>query len=285
MNNSKEWFEKFEKGYLLKGSKKGPKSVIFAGIHGNEVCGVEAFYNIVPGLTIDSGEVYFVFGNPEAIKKNIRLTEFNINRVFREAKFYNSKIKKTYEYKRAQYLKRFLNKAEVLLDIHSTTNPGSKPFIICEKNANKITPYFPKSFMREVGGFSDIEPGATEDYMNFNDKIGITVECGQHNDPKSIEIAKATILSFLKIREHVIHKEKLTKNVRPVMKVQTLYLTKSDSFSLKKQFVDFSPIKKGTVIGTDGTEVIKSDRDGIIVFAHNCKGVSQEAFILGKKLD
>ena len=279
-----KWFEKFEKGYLLKGLKQGPKSVIFAGIHGNEVCGVEAFYDIVPNLRLDAGEVYFVFGNPEAIKKNTRFTEFNINRAFREAKFYNSKIKKSYEYKRAQYLKKFLNKAEVLLDIHSTTNPGSKPFIIAEKNSKNITQYFTKKFVREVRGFGDIEPGATEDYMNNGGKIGMTVECGQHEDLNAIEIAKDTLLAFLEARGHIISKKNKPKNIRPIFKVESLYLTKTENFILKKQFIDFSPIKKGTIIGADGEEIIKSDRDGVIVFAHNCKGVGQEAFILGKKL-
>ncbi|MBP6866152.1 MAG: succinylglutamate desuccinylase/aspartoacylase family protein [Candidatus Pacebacteria bacterium] len=282
--NKKEWFSKFEKGYLLKGQKPGPKSVIFAGIHGNEVCGVKAFYEIVPNLRLDSGEVYFVFGNPKAIQKNVRFTEFNINRAFRDAKLYNLKIKKTYEYKRAQYLKKFLNKAETLLDIHSTTNPGSKPFIICEKNANKITPYFTKRFVREVGGFGKIEPGATEDYMNDRGKIGITVECGQHNDPNSINIAEDTLIAFLKAQGHILDKTNTHKSTRPAFVVQSLYLTKTESFTLKKQFVDFSPIKKGAVIGTDGTEIRKSDRDGVIVFAHNCKGIGQEAYILGKKV-
>jgi len=282
--NKKDWFLKFERGYLLKGQKPGPKSVVFAGIHGNEVCGVKAFYEIVPNIKLDSGEVYFVFGNPKAIQKNTRFTEFNINRAFRETKFYNAKIKKTYEYKRAQFLKKFLDKSEVLLDIHSTTNPGSKPFIISEKNSKNITPYFTKKFVREVRGFGDIEPGATEDYMNNRGKIGITVECGQHNDPKSIEIAKNTISAFLTACGHIVSKKINTKNTRPVFEVQSLYLTKSETFSLKKQFVDFSPIKKGTVIGTDGTQVVKSERDGIIVFAHNCKGVEQEAYILGKKV-
>ncbi len=282
--NKKEWFLKFKKGYLLKGQKPGPKSVIFAGIHGNEVCGVEAFYEIVPNLKLDSGEVYFVFGNPKAIQQNKRFIEFNINRAFREAKFYNPKIKKTYEYKRAQVLKKFLNKSTALLDIHSTRNPNGKPFIICEKNSEKITPYFSKNFVREVSGFGDIEPGATDDYMNNRGKIGITIECGQHDNPHAIEIAKGALIDFLKARKHIVETRKIRAINRPVFQMQKIYITKSESFHLLRQFPDFTAIKKGVAIGVDGDNIVKSEMDGVIVFAHDCQGTGQEAFILGKRL-
>jgi succinylglutamate desuccinylase len=120
--------------------------------------------------------------------------------------------------------------------------------------------------------------------MNNGGKIGMTVECGQHEDLNAIEIAKDTLLAFLEARGHIISKKNKPKNIRPIFKVESLYLTKTENFILKKQFIDFSPIKKGTIIGADGEEIIKSDRDGVIVFAHNCKGVGQEAFILGKQL-
>ncbi len=282
--DKEEWFQKFSDGYLLDSGKPGPTSVIMAGTHGNEICGVKAFYQIVPTLNIEKGKVYFVFGNPRAIEQKVRLTEFNLNRTFRTANFYTKEIKKTYEYQRAQYLKKILTKADTLLDIHSTTNPGSKPFIICSKKGHKIATFLPKMFIREVWGFGDIEPGATDDFMDSKGKIGITVECGQHDDIKAVNLAKETILSFLIIRGHNENKVKNKQNKRPVFQMQRIYKNKSASFKLKKKFVDFSPIKKGALIGFDGLHPVNSDRNGVIVFAHDTHGQNEEAFILGKRI-
>jgi succinylglutamate desuccinylase len=265
-----------------KGLKPGKTSVIMAGVHGNEVCGVEAFKLILPNLEIQKGKVIFIFGNPKAIKKNQRYTEVNLNRLFSKGKNYNKKIKSSYEYKRSIFIKKFLNKADALLDIHSTTHKNA-PFIICEKNANKIINSFPKDFKRVLYNFNNIEPGGTEGYMNDMGKVGICIECGQHEEKKSIQNAVKAIQSFLVSQGH-IEGDKDIKFVREKIKMSGIYYTKTNQFVLKKKFKDFEPINKGQVIGTDGNEVVKAAKDGVIVFAHNSNQSGSEGFLLGKKI-
>ena len=53
--------------FIIEGSNPGPTSVILAGIHGNEPCGIIAFERILPSLKINSGKVIFEIGNPLAI--------------------------------------------------------------------------------------------------------------------------------------------------------------------------------------------------------------------------
>ena len=62
-----------------------------------------------------------------------------------------------------------------------------------------------------------------------------------------------------------------------------LYLTKSDSFTLSRQFDDFEGISKDEVIGTDGVREVRAEKDSIILFARNREQVSDEAFLLGEK--
>jgi len=44
--------------------KEGPKSVILAGVHGDERPGIEAFKEILPNLKIDKGIVWLGWANP-----------------------------------------------------------------------------------------------------------------------------------------------------------------------------------------------------------------------------
>lgn len=93
---------------IIKGKVPGKTSIIMAGTHGNETCGIVAFKKILPNLTVESGKVIFVLGNPKAIKMNTRFSELNLNRAFLPAHKYSKKNKNSYEYIRAQKLKKIL---------------------------------------------------------------------------------------------------------------------------------------------------------------------------------
>lgn len=266
---------------IIRGKKPGKTSIIMAGVHGNEICGVNVIASLLPDIYIEVGKVIFIIGNPKAVKKNVRFTEFNLNRAFLPASRYSNKIKKTYEYKRAQKLKKILNQGDALLDIHSTLHPN-KPFIICEKNALEIVSYFPKDFKRIVQGFDALEPGATDGYMTSRKGLGICVECGQHDSLLAANIAKKAILSFLSARGHTDSSKIKKINNREIVKMNYLYKTKSASFILNKNFSDFEKIKKGTLIGVDCDKNIKSPNDCVIVFAHNRDKKNEEAFLLGE---
>lgn len=271
-------YKKLFRGFLIKGTNKGPKSIIIAGMHGDEPCGVHAFLKILPKLQIDNGEVTFLIGNPKALGKNIRFTEYNLNRALRNAKYYSKKDKETYEYKRAQFLKKIMLRADVALDLHSTRNPG-KPFIICENNAFNIVDKFPENFVRRVSGFAKIEPGATDDFMNDNGKIGIGIECGQHDDPNAVNVAISAIDSFLHIRGHFKKMIQYKKPRRQTLKINKLYKTR-DNFVLTRVFQDFETIKAGTVVGYDAKRKISVNKKSVILFAHNCSKQNEEAFLL-----
>lgn len=267
---------------IVESSVAGPMSAIIVGVHGNEPCGPDALKKILPTLKLDAGTLYIILANPRALKEKVRFTEFNLNRAFKDTSEYKASIKKTYEYKRAQYIKRILNNVEATLDLHSTKNK-SDPFIICEKNALSLVSNFPKRITRTVSGFAKVQPGATDDYMYRHGKIGITVECGMHTDKRASNIAEQAIMTFLKNRGHIKDKKINTiKSNREHLTVKKLYITKTN-FVLAKEQDDFVWIKKGYVIGFDGTKKIIAPYDSYLLFAHNCNNSDMEAFLLAKK--
>lgn len=270
----------FEEIIQLDGKNDGPTSIILAGVHGDEKCAIEALEKTLLNFSIENGRVFFGYGNPRAIEENKRFIEANLNRMFKDDKLLSVDERKSYEYKRAQFLKKYLDKSEALLDLHASHTPNSKHFIICEKNSREVVKYLPGDFI--VSGFDALEPGGTDSYMNSNGKMGICMECGYIEDPESIKVAETGILAFLKARGHIANDEKVKKHTR--IHFDYLYKTKTNNFILAKSFDDFAEISKGQLIGIDGGEEIIAERDAVILFARNRNKIGDEAFLLGKKL-
>ncbi|MHB0978333.1 MAG: M14 family metallopeptidase [Minisyncoccota bacterium] len=261
------------------GEESGPTSVILVGVHGNEQCGIRALEKILPTLKIKSGRVLFGYGNPKAIKLNVRYTKSNLNRMFRPNGEISPRERKSYEYSRAQVLKKYLDQSSALLDIHSSNTKESKPFLICEKNSKGLRKYLP--FGLVVSGFDMVEPGGTDYYMNKTGAVGICAECGYSNDPSAEEVAEKTIKAFLAARRHINGRTFLVKQT--LIKIYGLYKTTTNSFVLEKTFKDFERIKRNQLIGKDGEKEIRASKDSLILFARNRSKRGEEAFLLGSK--
>tara|TARA_B100001179_G_scaffold227521_1_gene210204 strand:+ start:222 stop:1037 length:816 start_codon:yes stop_codon:yes gene_type:complete len=270
----------YEEQIILKGKKPGNKSLILVGVHGNEKCGINAIEKILPTLKIESGEIIIMYGSPEAIIKNVRYVEANLNRMFKKDEEISQLDRRSLEFKRSRKIMESMKNVDVLLDVHASNNPNSMPFIICENNAKDII--LNLGIKNVIYGFDTIEPGGTDYYMNNIGKIGICVECGYANDPNSDTVAEMAIMKFLIAQGHIsgINQNNIIKEMR----VDNLYLTKSNSFILEKNFADFEKISLGQKIGIDGDVEIFSKYDGFILFAHNTDFMGAEAFITGKYL-
>jgi succinylglutamate desuccinylase len=261
------------------GKETGFTSMVIVGVHGNEVCGVEALKNILPNLKIEKGKVFFAYGNPRAIKQNVRFTEVNLNRMFKLDSLLSDKDKQSYEYNRAQFLKKYLDQADALLDVHASFTPESRRFVICEPNAKEIVETLPFSLI--VSGFDQVEPGGTDYYMNKKGGIGICVECGFLGDLSSTDIAEQSIMAFLQTRGHITG-ERHTTESQSYIRMYDLYLTQTNDFNLSKSFVDFEEIKSGQILGKDGEKEVKAMKDSVILFARNTNEAGDEAFLLGE---
>ncbi len=262
----------------LYGAEDGPTSMILAGVHGNERCGVEALKALLPDLDIQKGRVFIAYGNPHAIEKNVRFTESNLNRMFKPKEVLTMAERNSYEYGRAEFLKSYLDRTDVLLDVHASFTPDSQRFILSEPNADSITNRLP--FDLVVSGFDAVEPGGTDYYMNSIGKIGICVECGYLKDPLSTEIASQSILDFLRIQGHLEGSVEPREQARIVM--YDLYFATSDTFRLAKSFADFERITAGQLLGMDGKKEIFAPKDSVILFARDTDKVGEEAFLLGE---
>ncbi len=260
---------------IIDSKKPGPTITIMAGTHGDEICGIKAFKKVIPTLQLKKGKIYFILGNLKAIKLKQRQYQTNLNRLYKADSLIDLNTKKAYEYKRSREIMPYLDDSLALLDIHSAMDKDSTPFAICEKPFFNIAIKLPVKIISS--GFTNMEPGGSEGYMFQNKKIGICIECGNHISDLSDQNAIDAIYTF------IAHFDMIDKPVPQKVNVDFIYKTKTN-FKPIKYFKDFEPIKKGNLIGYDGTKKVVAKSNGFILFVVNRKTANKEAFLLGKYL-
>ncbi len=266
----------------IHGTKPGPTSVITAGIHGNEHAGIVALEKMLAqGITIEAGTVIIELGHLEAIEANTRGDKpNNLNRLFRPEGELSDDEKRGTAFPRSRYLMKLFGDADALLDIHTSRNENCPRFIICEKNSLETAENLP--FEMVLTGINAFEKGATDGYMDSLGKIALCIECGQHDDPKAVDLAILAIEQFLVAMNHkeghvsVLHQKRL--------EIFYLYTSKTDKFVFYGTFREFEPVTKDQLIGHDGDEAVTAPEDGFIVFPVVRNAVDEECFLLAKEV-
>lgn len=268
-----------ETAITLTGSEPGETVTVIGGVHGDEVCGVEALKSLISDLEIARGKVHFIFGNPRAIEQCVRLMEMNLNRAFKPVENFTADELSSYERERALYIMPFLQESEALLDIHSSSSKITQPFVICESNSFGIVSHLP--VVLKARGFDELHPLGTDGYMNSIGKYGICIECGYHTDPAAVDVAKEAVLAFLSYFD-------IIDVALPPAKEQTsvhaygIYKTQTD-FVRVREFGDFEKVSKGDVIGTDGGIPLEiEDDNSYVMFVNDCDGPNEEAFVCAR---
>lgn len=261
--------------------RPGKKVAIFGGIHGNEKAGIETIKYFKKNLKLKNGTVYLVFGNPKAIKQNIRYTEKNLNRCFID----KSKKGSSYEEKRAVELMKLLDRCDALLDLHAYNEPfrDAIPFTICEENCFDIVNKFDLKYV--MTNIDSIEKGGTDAYMNNGGKIGICVELGAiEKYKKYIPLGIKTTYQFLQYFGMVDKKCSYNKRRQIFLKSSDIYKKKYSDFKFTKKYCTFDKINKGEFICIDGKDKISYSKDKYILFPRDQYDIGIEAFILAEDM-
>ena len=301
------------------GLEPGSRLIVTGAVHGNETCGTRAINRIVDEIDsgripIERGEVTFVpVTNPLAYAKGERAGDRNLNRNLgaRESP-------SDFEDRVANWLCPLLTRHEVLLDLHST-RAATEPFAMVgpENNAGDIEPFthaereralarhlgvgrfvegwlgtYANGVERRVraglGSALNTDPGygvGTTEYMRSVGGYAITLECGQHEDASSPEVAYRAIrgaLAFLGITAGPAPE--------PVTRYEALRLHEvvdrahaGDHFA--REWASFDALAPGDVIATrhDGT-AIAAAKKGRILFPDAEAQPGQEWFYLAETI-
>jgi uncharacterized protein len=291
--------------HTFAGLEPGPRVIFLGAVHGNETCGAVALERVRDEL--DSGRLALVRGtvtlvpvtNPLAHRLHQRTGERNLNRNLRP-----SADPQDYEDRIANVLCPLLARHDVLLDLHSFHTPG-EPFAMLgpPDNAGPLEPFarareeealvmrlgprrivegwlrtyavgvqnrLQRTAPTERAHLLSTDPSygvGTTEYMRSQGGCALTLECGQHADPRAAEVA------YRAVRNTLAHLGLIDEPSPPAREdIEFLVLAEvSDRLHADDRFdrpwSSYDRVRKGDRIGTrgDGTPV-HAPRDGFIVF-------------------
>jgi predicted deacylase len=310
--------------HTLHGLAPGPKLLVLGAVHGNEVCGAKAITQLLQDidngqLAIERGTVTLVpVTNPLAYQRKQRTGDRNLNRNMAP-----SAIAQDFEDRIANVLCPLLDVHDVLLDLHSF-HTGGAPFVMIgpQNNTGTLEPFSQAEAEmqlalctgapRIVEGWLDTyargvqrraaapaPAGAaraqtlvtnpnygvgTTEYMRSRGGYGVTLECGQHDDPQGVAVARHAILQTLALLGMVSQPMEACTAEREILRLVDVTDREHAGDSFSREWRSFDAVRAGDLIGLrhSGAEV-KAPQDGFIVFPNPRAEPGQEWFYMARR--
>jgi predicted deacylase len=264
------------------GIRVGPDVLVTALVHGNEYSGAIAVHELLAsGWRPACGRVTFAFCNVAAFERfdtqapdASRYVDEDFNRVWSAARLASRET--STELVRARQLQPYVARATHLLDLHSMHEP-SMPLLVTGTLKRNID--FAQSLqtsaqvtidaghadgvrMRDYGAFSD----------PMSERIALLLEAGQHWDPRSVSVARNTLMRFL-IQAGSMAKADVpvglllpdSKPPAPVL-VTDRVVAQTMDFAFSQAFTGGEVIASaGTVIGVDAGHAVVTPYDNCVL--------------------
>ena len=269
----------------------GPTVMVQALTHGNEICGAVALdWLLRQGFRPRCGSLTVVFANVEAYARfdaadpyPSRLVDEDLNRVWGDAQLFGSRD--SVELRRARELRPFVDDADLLLDIHSMSEP-CRPLMVCgrlDKNADYARELgVPADLLIDTGhpaGLRMVERGGFGDPAS--PRRALLVECGYHWERAAAEVAIDTLVRFLGLAGVAdpgwvaAHVRLPLPPVQRLVRVTEAVVARSADFRFLVPTVGLSVVARaGTPIAQDGEQVWVAPYDDTVLVmpgTHNLK--------------
>lgn len=266
------------RSYVAHGASSTPHVAIVGGIHGNEHCGPQAMRQIETQLQdgtlrLDRGRVTLIDANPEALEFNRRHTQGgdDLNRLW--AFDFESRLAREawgYEHHRVFELRDVIDNVDLLLDLHSASEP-TPPFAICvdPKVSLDIATRLGTQFV--VRQWDSLEDKVMIGYLAKRGTPSVVVECGLHFDPAIAAAAQETIYRFMHATGIL---RRLPSGIRKMSTPPTIVHVveaiqkRSPTFELERVFHGFEHIPRGTTICRDQVSEVRAHQDCYVVLPH-----------------
>jgi uncharacterized protein len=269
---------------------RGPRAVLFAGVHGDEVSGRHAvekqFLAVFVGTRrLQQGSLTLVRANEQALAAERRCVKHNFNRLFRED--YGPEIdKSSYEFKRAQEL--VLRNCDYFLDLHSAPI-AQAPFMVAEQGA---AGFFSKLGMpRIMTGWNTFSSAAiggdAENYANGHGAKSATLESGGHFDKRSNDVAYQSALSFLSLLNMIDGIERQKAAPLEIVDVYSVVTKDAEDFRYSGIVDNFQFIRKGKPFAFQNGRVLTVSEHSVLLIPMNPEDARLHAEVcyLGRRVD
>lgn len=275
-NRNIPFFTTFESGH------SGPKVLITALVHGNELCGAIALDHLFRnGVRPLIGSLTLGFCNVAANAEFradypafSRFIDEDLNRVW-DLDILDGGTR-SLERARAREIRPIVDEADFLLDIHSMQN-ATEPLVLAGRHRKG------RSLAEKVGapGLIVLDAGHASgrrmrDYDFFDDpedlRSSLLVECGQHWSRSAATVAIDVTYRFLRamgLIDDDVMEQHVSTTVAPeqtVIEITDAVTVSSDSFHFHEDFIGMEVIPEaGTEIGLDGDKSIRTPHDDCVL--------------------
>lgn len=294
------------------GLAPGPRLLVLGAVHGNETCGSRAITQLIEeldsgALVLERGSVTLVpVTNPLAYQLGQRTGERNLNRNMAP-----SAIPQDFEDRIANLLCPLLESHDALLDLHSF-HTGGAPFVMVGPHNNRgaLEPFaraeeemllalhtgphrilegwldtYARGVNRRAGASASTlvsNPNygvGTTEYMRARGGYGVTLECGQHDDPQAVNVARHAMLQTLALLGLCALPLAPVQANREILRLVDVTDRAHADDRFSREWRSFDTVTAGEVIGVrqDG-EAVKAPADGFVVFPNPGAEVGQEWF-------
>jgi predicted deacylase len=283
-NTGVEWVHRFDSG------RPGPRVLVQALTHGNEICGAIALdWLFKQHFKPACGSLVLAFANVAAYARfdpadpfSSRCVDEDLNRVWADDELFGQRD--SIELRRARMLRPFVDEAELLLDIHSMSSP-CRPLMVCgtvDKNADYARQLgVPGDLLIDTGhpaGLRMVERGGFGDPAS--PKRALLIECGQHWEKAAADVAIDTLVRFLGLTGLADVGWVRARTCLPLPARQRLVRVTEPVVALSSDFrflvpaVGFGVVAQaGTPIAQDGDHVFTAPYDNTVLVMPGVKNL------------
>jgi succinylglutamate desuccinylase len=269
---------------------KGPRVVMFSGVHGDEISGIHAveklFFDFFNGArTLLKGSLTLTRSNAHAIAAERRYLKYNLNRMYKDE--YGPDIDRNeYEYTRAQELKSILRECDYFLDLHSAPI-AQEPFLIAEQHA---IDFFSKLGLPHIiMGWNKFSGGTTggdgENYANMHGAIAATLESGSHFEKRSNDVAYRTVITMLSLLGIIDGVKDASRAEAEVIDMYAVVTKEADDFRYAGNVENFQRFKRDEAFAFQNGKPITVKEDTILLIPMKPEDtkVHEEVCYLGRR--
>lgn len=257
-------------------SVPGPSVVILGGTHGNERTGIEVVRQLREDIltkrrVVVSGTLTLILANQPAIAQNVRAIDGrDMNRRYSAQALATDDG--SYEFQRTTTIAQYVQRADVVLDIHAMNVP-SVPFV-ASKNDQAHRDVFrwfqPKNILTDPRYvFGGGVPVATDEYADSLGKVGVCLEAGWVGDATLLPSITESVTRYLTDVGIFSGETQVAPEFDGVVYEILEPIVRDDRpfvFAEGRGASSFDPIHSQELIGHCGADAVVSPCDGIIVF-------------------
>jgi hypothetical protein len=253
------------------GKSPGPRVAITALVHGNEVCGAAALWELIRAARQPrSGRLTLVFCNlaayaklDDANKDECRMVDEDLNRVWGRCD-QPPATGDSGELRRAREILPFVADADVLLDIHSMS--AAAPALGLVGRAGKNVAFarrvgFPSLLVQDAGHAAGLR---LIDRVPFADPaespVAMLVECGMHFSRAAFDAARQVVDRTISVVLDAVPLDPAC--AQSVIEVTQAVTIGSEAFEFTREWPNMARVPRAaTVVARDGEEEIRTPYD------------------------